>query len=133
MHNPGSKPPPGLSIFFPAYNDSGTIASLVIQALRTARRLTPDYEVIVVNDGSADGTADVLDELALERLELGAQHEPSARDHPIDRGAHVGRVRSRLQIEEGNHSWTDAGAAVCFRCSRRTTSANHSFSTSIAV
>jgi glycosyltransferase involved in cell wall biosynthesis len=57
-------PATGLSIFFPAYNDSGTIASLVITALRTARKLTPDHEVIVVNDGSKDGTADILDELA---------------------------------------------------------------------
>jgi glycosyltransferase involved in cell wall biosynthesis len=54
----------GLSVFFPAYNDSGTIASLVITAVRTAQRLTPDYEVIVVNDGSADRTAEILDELA---------------------------------------------------------------------
>jgi glycosyltransferase involved in cell wall biosynthesis len=57
-------PATGLSIFFPAYNDSGTIASLVITALRTARKLTPDHEVIVVNDGSKDGTAEILDELA---------------------------------------------------------------------
>jgi glycosyltransferase involved in cell wall biosynthesis len=57
-------PAPGLSIFFPAYNDSGTIASLVITALRTARKLTPDHEVIVINDGSKDATADILDELA---------------------------------------------------------------------
>ena len=55
---------PGLTVFFPAYNDSGTIASLVITALRTARRLTADYEIIVVNDGSADGTAGILEELA---------------------------------------------------------------------
>ena len=55
---------PGLSVFFPAYNDSGTIASLVISALQTARRLTDDFEVIIVNDGSADGTADIADELA---------------------------------------------------------------------
>jgi glycosyltransferase involved in cell wall biosynthesis len=62
MHTEG--PAKGLSIFFPAYNDSGTIASLVITALRTARALTPDHEVIVVNDGSKDGTADILNELA---------------------------------------------------------------------
>jgi glycosyltransferase involved in cell wall biosynthesis len=56
--------PPGLSVFFPAYNDAGTIASLVMTALMTAETLTPDYEVIVINDGSADNTAEILDELA---------------------------------------------------------------------
>jgi glycosyltransferase involved in cell wall biosynthesis len=56
--------PPSLSVFFPAYNDGGTIASLVIRALQVAARLTPDYEVIVVNDGSADATAEIADELA---------------------------------------------------------------------
>jgi glycosyltransferase involved in cell wall biosynthesis len=55
---------PGLSVFFPAYNDSGTIASLVISALRTARQLTDNFEIIVVNDGSADATAEIADELA---------------------------------------------------------------------
>ena len=57
-------PSPGLTVFFPAYNDSGTIASLVITALRTAAELTPDYEVIVVNDGSTDRTPEILEELA---------------------------------------------------------------------
>jgi hypothetical protein len=42
---------PGLTVFFPAYNDSGTIASLVITALQTARTLTPDFEVMVIDDG----------------------------------------------------------------------------------
>ena len=56
--------PPGLSVFFPAYNDAGTIASLVMTALMTAEKLTPDFEVIVINDGSADNTAEILDELA---------------------------------------------------------------------
>jgi glycosyltransferase involved in cell wall biosynthesis len=53
-----------LSVFFPAYNDSGTIASMVVQAVMTARTLTPDYEVIVVNDGSPDQTGEILAELA---------------------------------------------------------------------
>ena len=56
--------PTSLSVFFPAYNDSGTIASLVITALQSASKLTPDYEVIVVNDGSSDTTAEILAELA---------------------------------------------------------------------
>ena len=55
---------PGLSVFFPAYNDSGTIASLVITAIQSASKLTPNYEVIVVNDGSSDSTGQILDELA---------------------------------------------------------------------
>lgn len=55
---------PSLSVFFPAYNDSGTIASMIVQAVMAARTLTPDYEVIVVNDGSPDQTGEVLSELA---------------------------------------------------------------------
>jgi glycosyltransferase involved in cell wall biosynthesis len=55
---------PGLSVFFPAYNDAGTIASLVITSVKVAATLTSDYEVIVVNDGSTDDTAKILDELA---------------------------------------------------------------------
>lgn len=53
-----------LSIFFPAYNDWGTIASMVVLAHRVAAELTDDFEVIVVNDASPDHLADILDELA---------------------------------------------------------------------
>ena len=56
--------PASLSVFFPAYNDGGTIASLIVAALQCASKLTPNYEVIVVNDGSSDSTAQILHELA---------------------------------------------------------------------
>jgi len=59
-----NKQMPGISVFFPAYNDAGTITSMVITSLLTLRELTDDYEVIVINDGSQDHTAQVLDELA---------------------------------------------------------------------
>jgi glycosyltransferase involved in cell wall biosynthesis len=59
-----SREKPSLSIFFPAYNDAGTIASLALVAHMTARELTSDYEVIVVEDGSPDHTGALLDEMA---------------------------------------------------------------------
>ena len=64
MQQDTSARPPGLTMFFPAYNDGGTIASLVIRAVQVAGRLTPDFEVIVVNDGSSDSTREIADELA---------------------------------------------------------------------
>jgi glycosyltransferase involved in cell wall biosynthesis len=72
---------PGLSVFFPAYNDSGTIASLVITALQTARRLTSDFEVIIVNDGSADATAAIADELARTYPEVKVVHHQRNRGY----------------------------------------------------
>ena len=60
--------PAGLSVFVPAYTDSGTIASMVIRAVKAASELTPDFEIIVVDDGSGDGTAEIADEL-LQELE----------------------------------------------------------------
>lgn len=70
----------GLSIFFPAYNDAGTIPSMVISARRVARDLTDDFEIIVVNDGSTDHTAEVLEELAAVFPEL------RIIDHGVNRG-----------------------------------------------
>ncbi len=55
-----------VSAFFPCFNDAGTIASLVIEALTVLRDLADDYEVIVIENGSTDYAWDVLDEL--ERL-----------------------------------------------------------------
>jgi len=73
--------PAGLSVFFPAYNDSGTIASMVIRAVQTASALTPDYEVIVVNDGSSDATPTIIDELARTYPHVRAVHHPRNRGY----------------------------------------------------
>ncbi len=83
-------PTPSISVMFPAYNDGGTIASMVVAAILTLRTLTDDYEIIVVNDGSADYTPAVLDELS--RI-----YAPHVRviHHPRNRG-YGGALRSGL-------------------------------------
>src|SRR5438874_12765180 len=74
-------PPAGLSIFFPAYNDSGTIASMVIGAVQAASALTPDYEVVVVDDGSVDATAQIAGELARTYPQVRVVHHPKNRGY----------------------------------------------------
>ena len=72
---------PGLSVFFPAYNDSGTIASMVIRAVHAASELTSDFEIIVVNDGSSDATAEIADELARTYPNVRVVHHPRNRGY----------------------------------------------------
>lgn len=50
----------GLSIFFPFYNDAGTVELMISHAFHYGGELTNNLEVIAVNDGSADHTLDEL-------------------------------------------------------------------------
>jgi glycosyltransferase involved in cell wall biosynthesis len=114
MSNQG--PAKGLSIFFPAYNDSGTIASLVITALRTARKLTPDFEIIVVNDGSADGTAEILDELAATYPQVRVVHHEKNRGYGgALRSGFASATRELVFYTDGDAQYDPAEMEVLWR------------------
>ncbi len=53
-----------ISAFFPAYNDGGTIGSMVLTTMLTLEKITGDFEIIVVENGSSDNTYAVVRELA---------------------------------------------------------------------
>jgi len=55
-----------LTVFFPAYNDAPSLPGLIARTFAVLRERVADYEVIVVNDGSYDHTAAVLEELRLQ-------------------------------------------------------------------
>lgn len=63
-----------VTAFFPAYNDAGTIPTMIIRALQTLPEVAEDYEVVVINDGSTDDTALVLDEMARQFPRLRVEH-----------------------------------------------------------
>ncbi len=56
-----------LSLVLPAYNEQAGIHQAVMEACTALAQLTSDYEILVVDDGSTDGTADIVAELAAER------------------------------------------------------------------
>lgn len=72
---------PSISVFFPAYNDEGSIALMVERALALLPQFTDDYEVIVVNDGSSDGTVAVLNELERAHPQVRVIHHPKNRGY----------------------------------------------------
>lgn len=53
-----------LSIFYPAYNEAGNIEEAVRQAMHVAPMVAKEWEVVVVNDGSRDGTRMIAKRLA---------------------------------------------------------------------
>ncbi len=77
-----------LSVFFPAYNDAPSLPGLIAKTFAVLREHVEDYEVIVINDGSWDDTAAVLEALR-------AQHGPVLRviTHEQNRG-YGGALRS---------------------------------------
>ena len=53
-----------LSYFFPAHNEAENIEPLVDEALAALPALAERFEIIAVDDGSRDGTAEIADRLA---------------------------------------------------------------------
>jgi glycosyltransferase involved in cell wall biosynthesis len=56
--------PLNISVFFPAYNDAPSLPSLVAKTFEILSQVADEFELIVVNDGSFDNTAEVLAQLA---------------------------------------------------------------------
>jgi glycosyltransferase involved in cell wall biosynthesis len=56
-------PEPSISAFFPAFNDAESLPELLAKTFEVLHTHASDFEVIVVNDGSVDRTAEVLEEL----------------------------------------------------------------------
>ncbi|HEX8817106.1 MAG TPA: dolichyl-phosphate beta-glucosyltransferase [Terriglobales bacterium] len=52
--------PPGYSIVLPAYNEAERIEESLEKILRFAARHRRNFEIIVVNDGSTDATAEIV-------------------------------------------------------------------------
>lgn len=54
---------PSVSIFYPCYNDWGTMGSMILLTVQTAERLGLDYDITIIDDGSESHTCELLDQI----------------------------------------------------------------------
>ncbi len=59
-----------VSLFLPCYNEENNINNIVRKSLYILERITKEFEVIVVDDGSIDGTGKILEKLAKQENKI---------------------------------------------------------------
>lgn len=69
-----SSDPISLSIFFPCWNEEANVERTTRAALAAAGKITEDFEIIIVDDGSTDRTGEIADRLAAEHPKVRAVH-----------------------------------------------------------
>lgn len=65
-----------ISVFFPCYNEQQNVARIVENALTVLEKMNADFEIIIVNDGSTDGTGQIADEIAGRENKIKVVHHP---------------------------------------------------------
>ena len=70
----------GLSLFFPCYNEEGNIETVLRQALDEAPMTADRFEILVIDDDSADGTGRKVQDA------IAGGHPVKLFRHPVNRG-----------------------------------------------
>jgi dolichol-phosphate mannosyltransferase len=65
-----------VGIFIPAYNEVLNLAEAIKDVAGAAEAVLDDYEILLVNDGSTDGTRELADQLTHEHPKLRVIHQP---------------------------------------------------------
>lgn len=64
MNNNINVPTTEVSVILPAYNEAKRMRDTVAATAKTLKEITPSFEIIIAEDGSTDGTADIAAELS---------------------------------------------------------------------
>jgi len=104
-----------LSIIVPAYNEEARLAATVGDVLAEAADLLDAFEVLIVNDGSGDGTGAVADRLAARHPQVTVLHQPCNRG--VGAAYHEGLRRARhpyLTLIPGDRAFHRSGVRALF-------------------
>jgi glycosyltransferase involved in cell wall biosynthesis len=63
-----------LSVFLPAYNEEGNIRKVSLSVISVLKKIALKWELIIVDDGSADRTGEIADQLAAKDKHIKVVH-----------------------------------------------------------
>jgi len=72
----GAQYRPSVSVVVPALNEEATVQYIVEWTISVLREITSDFEVVIVDDGSTDGTCRIADGLAVNCSNVVVVHNP---------------------------------------------------------
>ena len=78
---PRSHPVDSLSVFFPCFNEKDAIGPLTEKTLAAVKQICDDFEIILVDDGSTDGTSEMADKLAADNPDVRVVHHKQNRGY----------------------------------------------------
>ncbi|HEX6543285.1 MAG TPA: glycosyltransferase family 2 protein [Ktedonobacterales bacterium] len=64
----------GISVVLPAHNEEAVLADTLRQCVATLSEIAPDYEIVVVDDGSIDRTGKIAEEFAIANPRIHVLH-----------------------------------------------------------
>ena len=100
---------PYLSVIIPAYNEANRLPATLIDIDKHLREADFDYEILVVNDGSKDNTADIVHkfESVVKGLRLGGRDINRGKGYTVREGMRDARGKFRLFMDADNATTVD--------------------------
>jgi len=87
---------PRLSLVFPAFNEAENLPTLLESALEIGDQLGVDFEIVIVDDGSRDRSAEILDAWARRDPRISSVHHPTNRGYGAALRAGLRQARGDL-------------------------------------
>lgn len=100
---------PYLSVIIPAYNEEKRIAATLFDVGRYLSQQSYSYEIIVVSDGSTDGTVEIVESLKsqIENLKLIDNQQNHGKGYVVKQGILEAQGKYRLFMDADNSTSID--------------------------